>query len=405
MDNKILAEEKQNLVETINLLNDKIAENVTFQENLEKSFSESNAEYFKEMKDIDLNDLSDNNVVSLVQMQTRLEDMQKDGETLKQEAIIYNKMLDKPYFARIDIKSIDMTSPEKYYIGIHSLTKSNNDYAIIDWRSPIASLYYDYENGDAFIVTDKTKLPCKLLNKRQFKIEKGKLEYYFDSSIKIDDDFLQQALAKSSSNQMKSIVQTIQKEQNNIIRSNEYGTMVVQGVAGSGKTAIALHRIAYLLYKLKGKITKDNIMLLSPNNAFSTYISTVLPDLAEEDVPKFQLDTIMRMALKKHLIVEPKYKQVERLIENPSEEENYKFKTSYKFLQELISYCNDKYVKGFKCNDFEILGVKISGDKITDLFHNKYKDKEVFVRIKWICENMFDIHFYREKRPDKINAI
>lgn len=405
MDKRIFEEEKQNLVDTIDLLNVKIEENVTFQDNLEKTFSESNAEYFKEMKDVDLNDLSDNNVVSLVQMQSRLEDLQKDGETLKIEAETYKKMLLKPYFARIDIKSTDMTDKEKYYIGIHSLTDKDNNYSIIDWRSPIASLYYDYENGDAFIVTDKTKLPCKLLNKRQFKIENGILEYYFDSSVKIDDDFLQETLARSSSNQMKSIVQTIQKEQNNIIRSNEYGTMVVQGVAGSGKTAIALHRIAYLLYKLKGKVTKDNIMLLSPNNAFSTYISTVLPDLAEEDVPKFQLDNIMRMALKKHLIVEEKYKQVERLIEHPEDIEEYKVKTSYKFLSLLLDYCKERYVDGFKCDDFEILGVKISGDKITHLFHNKYKDKEVFVRIKWICENIFDIHFYREKRPDKVNAI
>ncbi|MBQ9791964.1 MAG: ATP-binding domain-containing protein, partial [Clostridia bacterium] len=137
----------------------------------------------------------------------------------------------------------------------------------------------------------------------------------------------------------------------------------------------------------------------------STYISTVLHDLAEEDVPKFQLDSIMRMALKKHLIVEPKCKQVERLIDHPSDEAEYKVKTSYKFLKDLLKYCEEKYIKNFKCNDFEVLNVNISGDKITNLFHNKYKDKEMFVRIKWICENIFDIHFYREKRPDKINAI
>ena len=200
---------------------------------------------------------------------------------------------------------------------------------------------------------------------------------------------------------MHSIVQTIQKEQNEIIRGSESKTLIVQGVAGSGKTAIALHRIAYLLYKLKNKITSKDIMFISPNNAFSSYISSVLPDLAEDDIEKIQLDLLARNYLKKHCILERKYEQIERLI-NSNNFEDYEYKTSLKFLKDLKDFAHKNYVDNFYIDSFEIHKTFIDNTKIIELFRNKYADKDIFTRLKWITENIFDMYFYKVKSPNKI---
>ena len=201
-------------------------------------------------------------------------------------------MIDSPYFAKIDILPKDTNEKEKYYIGMQTLNNEKNDFVVLDWRSPIASVFYDYQVGPAKIISDNSSLDIDLINKRQFKILNSKLKYYFDTNIAIEDELLQDALGQNNSNSMKSIVQTIQSEQNAIIRSPEGVNLVVNGVAGSGKTAIALHRIAYLLYKLKGKLSSDSVLVLSHNNAFSSYISQVLPELAEQDVRKVILDVL-----------------------------------------------------------------------------------------------------------------
>jgi len=401
MDKKIFVEEVEYLDKTLELVSSRLSNLQTNKTSNNETFSTSNSEYFDYLKD-NANKLNADDVVEIMNLQSRLEDIENYSINVDKEINVYKKMLNKPYFASIDIREKGNKDHEKYYIGIHSLPKSKVDYQVIDWRSPLSSIFYDYEQGACKISTNSSILDCTLLNKRQYGITVGKLDYYLDCTVNIEDEILQQALAKNSSNQMTSIVQTIQREQNEAIRGDRTKTLIVQGVAGSGKTAIALHRIAYILYKMKGKITSENIHYLSPNNAFSSYISSVLPDLAEDDVEKIQLDNIARSYLKKHLIMEKRFEQVERLITDQDLKE-YNYKTSYKFLEDLLEFANTHYINNFDIEDFEIQNTIISGKKIKEFFFGKYKDRDLFTRMKWITDNIFDIYFYKVKNIDRAN--
>ena len=399
MEKEEFDKENKYLNSTIELVKEKIDYVNNYSSNVNKMFDNSNKEYF-EYLNRNANKINEEDIVELLNMQGRLGDLQNDTIDLQKSKEIYDKMLSKPYFASLLLRASDETIDENYYIGLHSLVNDNDEYKVLDWRSPIASIFYDVEEGKCQIKTDKSILNCVLDRKRQFGIENGKLSYYIDSTINIEDDILKEALAKNTSNQMKSIVQTIQKEQNSVIRGDEYKDLIVQGVAGSGKTAIALHRIAYLLYKMKGKIKSENINFISPNNAFSSYISSVLPDLAEDDIDKVQLDNIARRYLKNHLIVERKFEQIERLI-NSQDLSDYKLKTSYEFLEKLIDFAKRNYIDNFDIEDFQIQNTVIDSKKIKELFYGKYSDRDLFTRLRWITDNIFDLYFYKVKSVDK----
>lgn len=401
MEKEILKEEKEYLNLTKETILARIDNASVVSSELNKSFNQDNENYLKEMRSMNLNDMKDDVEFELDFQQRNLTNMTNAINENDRLIQTYKNMLDNPYFSRIDVK-ID-EAPEKYYIGVHSLMDNNNNFMIIDWRSPIAGLFYDYEVGPAEIKTSEVKTPCTLLNKRQYKIENGNLEYYFDTNIVIDDEMLKNALAKSSNTKMKTIVQTIQKEQNEIIRCNENQSILVQGIAGSGKTAIALHRIAYLLYKMKNQVTSDNIAMLSPNNAFSTYISSVLPDLAEDDIRKYQLDYILKSELKQFAIVEEKYEQVERILRTDTEE--YKYKTSYEYLQKLKEFCEENITNKFDCQDFDYMGLSFNGNVINNLYYKSYAGKDVFTRICWICEHLISEYFYRVTNHFKLKTI
>lgn len=398
MEETQLKIEKDYLKETIALVNSRLKELEQKSQRIDTMLNDSNKEYF-EYLNRNANKINDDDFVEIINMQSRLDDLQDDTIDMSKSINICKKMLNKPYFASILLHDSESDS-ETYYIGLNSLAKNEDEYQVVDWRSPIASIFYDVENGKCQIKTKSSVLNCYLDRKRQFGISNGNLDYYIDSDINIEDDILKVALAKNTSNQMKSIVETIQKEQNSVIRGDEYTNMIVQGVAGSGKTAIALHRIAYLLYKMKGKVTADNIKFISPNNAFSSYISTVLPDLAEDDIDKVQIDELARNYLKNHCIVEKKFEQIERLVLTQNLNE-YKYKTSLEFLQELIDYAHKNYIDNFDIQDFDVNGTTISRQKILELFFGKYKDRDLFTRLKWITDNVFDLYFYRVKSVDK----
>ena len=202
--------------------------------------------------------------------------MSKKGSYFKK---LY-KIQNNPYFGSIIFESDDARE-ENIYIGI-TYVSDNMNYLVHDWRSPIASLFYDYEVGKASYLAPSGLINGNLKRKRQYKIENGKFVHIFDNSINIDDELLQEVLASSSSSKMKNIVNTIQMEQNKIIRNTSDKNLVVQGIAGSGKTSVALHRIAFLLYKIKN-LTSSNVLIFSPNRIFSEYISNVLPELGEEN--------------------------------------------------------------------------------------------------------------------------
>ncbi len=206
------------------------------------------------------------------------------------------KVQSSPYFARIDFRP-EGGEDVPYYLGIYAFRHEKKLY-IIDWRSPVASMFYDFETGPSCYVTpatleqDSKRVEGTMTLKRQFKIKNGEMEYAFDSSQNIQDDILQKELAHTSDEKMKSIIATIQKEQNQIIRDETADVMIIQGVAGSGKTSIALHRVAFLLYRFRDTIKAQNVTIISPNRVFGDYISSVLPELGEEPIFEASLEEL-----------------------------------------------------------------------------------------------------------------
>lgn len=254
--------------------------------------------------------------------------------------LLLEKMIKSPYFARIDFKFDDEDEFEKIYIGRSSLRKNSyQEMYVYDWRSPIASVFYRFMTGEAFYDAPCGRVTGELNLKRQYEIKNGILEYFFDSDVQIVDEFLRQLLSQNTTAKMKAIVETIQHEQDVVIRDMENDLLMVQGVAGSGKTSIALHRAAYLMYQgLQTKLSANNIMIISPNSIFEQYISNVLPELGEDNVISSVFEDILSELLNgrkiqsrndflENLIVNSKYKEISR--------NSIEFKTS-SFFREIL---------------------------------------------------------------------
>lgn len=217
------------------------------------------------------------------------------GESVIDKRRRLGKILDIPYFGRIDFEEKkNGSSVLPIYIGIHTFYDSQSKTNLIyDWRAPISGMFYDYELGKAVYTSPTGEISGDISLKRQYRIRKGKMEYMIESSLTVHDEILQKELSSNADDKMKNIVTTIQREQNRIIRNEEAHVLIIQGVAGSGKTSIALHRIAYLLYTLKGNISSKDILIISPNKVFGDYISNVLPELGEESVPETSMEQIL----------------------------------------------------------------------------------------------------------------
>ncbi|MHB8127247.1 MAG: HelD family protein [Desulfitobacteriaceae bacterium] len=253
----------------------------------------------------------------------------------------YTKVKKTPYFGRFDFIEDGFEDQEKIYIGLSTIMNPDTrDILVYDWRSPISSIFYQYELGKASYQSPSGIFSGSVTLKRQYKIENSELKYFFDCSIKINDEMLQEVLCRNSSAKMRNIVETIQKEQDIIIRDTDNELLIVQGVAGSGKTSIALHRIAFLLYHgLSSNLNSNNILIISPNSTFSKYISNVLPELGEDQVKQTTFDDLVTKHFEDRLTVETRNMQLEALILQrndsavPIKRQNIKFKGSRQFLQ------------------------------------------------------------------------
>ena len=215
------------------------------------------------------------------------------------------KLRHSPYFGRFDFAQwgSPKATPMPIYIGIHHFYDDLAGQSCIhDWRAPIASLFYDYETGPASYQSPKGEISGHIALKRQFRIKKASIELMIDSDVHVVDDVLQDTLSQASDDTMKNIVATIQRDQNAIIRNDEAHTLIIQGVAGSGKTSIALHRIAFLLYRFKDTLTSEDILIISPNQVFSDYIANVLPELGEETVNQVGMETLADELLDSELL-------------------------------------------------------------------------------------------------------
>ena len=296
-----------------------------------------------------------------------------------------------PYFGRIDFMADDEDVPNAYYIGIAHIGDEKYPLPlVVDWRAPLSSMYYDYELGQASYHAPQGEIAGKILLKRQYKTEGENLVYAFDSSLTIGDEILRAELGKGANAKMKNIVATIQSTQNKIIRAPEGKNLIVQGVAGSGKTSIALHRVAYLLYK--NKIKSSDILIISPSSLFSDYISNVLPELGEANTPKITFDEIAQNELVGIVQFESKSLMLEDIIENKNcaRAKAVQEKSSFAFLDALKKYLETRVSVSFVAKDIKVGKAKIKAEEIAALYNEKYQTKTPAVRVEWIADYIVD---------------
>lgn len=296
-----------------------------------------------------------------------------------------------PYFGRMDFREATEQYSTPYYIGIFSLTKDGSP-LVCDWRAPVSSMYYDYEVGKAEYHAPVGIIDGEITSKRQFKIKNSEIEYVFDSNITIGDEILQKELSQNSSYSMKNIVATIQKEQNKIIRNDDDKVIFVQGVAGSGKTSVALHRAAYLLYSNKDNISANDLLILSPNNVFSEYISQVLPELGEQNIMQTSFFEIARQEL---MSLVPQLETREEMLSalsvgNFERLNQVAYKNSFDFYESLKTYLKTYISLKFEAKDLVFGETKIKKQTIEELFNRKYIDKTPAIRVSWIADYIVD---------------
>ena len=281
------------------------------------------------------------------------------GESVINKRKRLTKILAIPYFGRIDfLEKKENSKVMPTYIGIHTFYDPESRATLIhDWRAPVSSMFYDHELGEAGYRSPSGEIKGEISLKRQYRIRGGKMEFMIESALTVHDDILQKELSSNADDKMKNIVATIQREQNRIIRNEDIRTLIIQGVAGSGKTSIALHRIAYLLYTFRDSISSKDILIVSPNKVFSDYISNVLPELGEETVPETSMEQILSGVLEHKYKYQTYFGLVNELLEKPSSSliDRIAYKASFGFISEL-----DKFILHIENTYFKAADVKLT---------------------------------------------
>lgn len=303
-------------------------------------------------------------------------------------------MLDAPFFGRVDFLYDGDEEPEPFYIGIANFAeRAGMQPLIYDWRAPVSSLFYDYDQGTASYEAPSGIITGEIVTKGQYKIKNGTMIYAFESDMLIDDEILKQELGGSGDVQLKNIIRTIQKEQNEIIRNTKDRILIIQGAAGSGKTSVALHRIAYLLYHDRKKLNSSNILILSPNSVFSDYISHILPELGEENIQEMSFDIFAYKELKDVVSdCEDKYHQLERQLKGCSEEElrRFRFKQSAAFIGQIEGFLAELEDHLMDFHEVELRGVRKTEEQLITLFYFKFQDTPVLSRMNAVKEYFID---------------
>ncbi len=328
-----------NVEETI----DSLIKNINAEKDeLQKFYKQTQAEFSVSFYESDSEQISRYKTI-LAETENKTYLLQKHAEKLASQK-------QRPYFARVDFLDNESSLSSKIYIGLGHIANEKQQF-VYDWRAPICSLYYDYDEGDASYESPDGVVNGKITLKRQFGIENGELKYFVDTKQNINDEILQQVLSQNSSTKMREIVSSIQKEQNALIREEKFRTILVQGVAGSGKTSIALHRAGYLLFKHRNDFSSSDVLILSPSNLFSSYVSDVLPELGEENVIEMTFSHIAKTELKKPLQSREKLIDEIYSAKDQTKLNEIAFKSSFEFLDELLKFLNDVYAGLFDPKD------------------------------------------------------
>ncbi|MDK0571232.1 AAA family ATPase [Clostridium perfringens] len=309
---------------------------------------------------------------------------------------------ESPYFGRVTFNDLEFDQKDTLYVGRFGVTPEGSyEPVIVDWRAPVASLFYHGSLGEASYTSPDGPIKCDIEGRRQIIVKKGELKGVFDSAIDVKDDILQMVLSNNSSDKLKDVIMTIQQEQDEIIRKERTSNIVVNGVAGSGKTTIALHRVAYLLYNYRKEL-EDKVLILGPNGIFMEYISQVLPSLGEVGVKQ---ETFASFALKEmdsELYIMSFDKYLEKILSKDKEFiEDAKYKNSYEIIKDL-----DNLVKEMDKNYFHIEDVKYFGDlviskeEIEEMLNKHYEYMPLFRRSEKIKRII--LSKIKDKRDEKV---
>lgn len=323
----------------------------------------------------------------------------------------YRKLVESPYFGRIDFKEHGSSETESIYLGTGSfLDEDMESFLVYDWRAPISSLYYDGAPGPAKYETPSGEVSGEMELKRQFIIHDGKIQVMFDTGVTIGDELLQQVLSHSADDRMKSIVATIQKEQNAVIRNDKTRMLIVQGAAGSGKTSAALQRVAYLLYKYRGSLRADQMLLFSPNPLFNSYVSSVLPELGEDNMQQTTFQAYLEHRLGKEFELEDVFTQTESLLnsedtpEYRARIESITYKSSVAFLDTIRRYKEMLEKEGMMFKPIVFQGkVVVSADEMAAHFYSYDRAVKLAGRIdlmrEWLLKRLADFAQAEKKEP------
>ncbi len=340
--------------------------------------------------------------VSMKQQAEVLSERERSHRALRSGLQKMRRLLPAPYFGRIDLVE-DGTdgTPEPVYVGVASfLADDGETFLVYDWRTPIASLYYDYGPGAVRYETPGGEITGEMTLKRQFSIREGRIRSMFDTGMTIGDELLQDVLSRTSSSQMQAIVGTIQQDQNAIIRNDRERLLIVQGAAGSGKTSAALQRVAYLLYKHRSRISAEQMVLFSPNPMFSSYISSVLPELGEENIKQTTFQDYLELRLGKRWRLEDAAEQLEAVLAGPEADEEIRLraaairsKSSVRFLERIEAFASGLLRSGMRFKGFRLRGrVVIARGQLEERFYGMDASIRLPNRIEllkeWLLEEL-----------------
>lgn len=334
--------EQKHLDQILKMIRAKKAELASSIKSAEGEAKNLNSHFFDDVKlDYDGYSTSMETALSIHQQQQLLDERENAWQHAARQLSTIKKLEQKPYFARVDFKE-NGQKPETIYIGLGSFADKNNHFLIYDWRAPISSIYYDGKLGKVSYNSPEGEITVEMTKKRQFMIENGQIINMFDTNESIGDQMLLEVLGEKSSTQMKSIVTTIQHEQNKIIRNTSAELLFVQGAAGSGKTSAILQRIAYLLYRYRGNLTSSNVIMFSPNQLFNDYIRNVLPEMGEQNMVQMTYWQFVARRLPK-MRVENLFDQFE---DKTDESAINRFKDSTNFFELLERYAKHLNSRG-----------------------------------------------------------
>ncbi|ELC8362638.1 HelD family protein [Clostridium perfringens] len=309
---------------------------------------------------------------------------------------------ESPYFGRVTFNDLEFNQKDTLYVGRFGVTPEGSyEPVIVDWRAPVASLFYHGSLGEASYTSPDGPIKCDIEGRRQIIVKKGELKGVFDSAIDVKDDILQMVLSNNSSDKLKDVIMTIQQEQDEIIRKERTSNIVVNGVAGSGKTTIALHRVAYLLYNYRKEL-EDKVLILGPNGIFMEYISQVLPSLGEVGVKQ---ETFASFALKEmdsELYIMSFDKYLEKILSEDKEFiEDAKYKNSYEIIEDLDNLVKEMDKDYFHVEDVKYFGdLVISKEEIEEMFNKHYEYMPLFRRSEKIKRII--LSKIKDKRDEKV---